>query len=268
MNGLEERFRRARRRGCSLFIPYITGGYPDMESCRRIIEAMIQAGAEVIELGIPFSDPIADGVTIQESTFRALQAGATPRGVLELAGEISASHDISIAILTYLNPVYRMGLRRFMEEASRRGVDGIIIPDLPLEEAGPVKRIAMEYGVSLILLAAPTTSDERLARILDETMGFAYLVSLTGTTGERDALPPTAIQLLQRSKRLNPVKPVAVGFGVSRPSQAVELARLGADGVIAGSRIISEIRRSMESPEKAVGRLVREFVKALSSPGQ
>lgn len=268
MSGLEERFKRAKSGGRSLFIPYITGGYPDMEICRRIIEAMAEAGAEVIELGIPFSDPIADGVTIQEATFRALQARATPRGVLDLAGEILASHDISIVVLTYLNPIYRMGLRRFMEEASRRGIEGVIIPDLPLEEAGPVKRIAMEHGISLVLLAAPTTSDERLARILDETMGFAYLVSLTGTTGERDALPPTAIHLLQRSKRLNPAKPVAVGFGVSRPSQAIELAKLGADGVIAGSRIISEIRRSLESPEKAVKRLVRDFLKALSDLGQ
>lgn len=268
MNELEERFRWARNGGRSLFIPYITGGYPDMETCRRIIDAMARAGAEVIELGIPFSDPIADGVTIQEATFRALQAGATPRNVLDLAGETSSSHDVSIVILTYLNPVYRMGLKRFMKEASRCGVDGIIIPDLPLEEAGPVKKIAMEHGISLVLLAAPTTSDERLARILDETMGFTYLVSLTGTTGEREALPPTAIQLLQRSKRLNPEKPVAVGFGVSKPKQAVELAKLGADGVIAGSRIISEIRRGRESPEKAVEKLVREFVKALNELGQ
>jgi tryptophan synthase alpha chain len=268
MNGLEERFRRARRMGRSLFIPYITGGYPDTETCRRILDAMAGAGAEIIELGIPFSDPIADGVTIQEATFKALQAGAIPRRVLELAGEISSSHDVSIVILTYLNPVYRMGSRRFMEEASRRGVEGIIIPDLPLEEAGPVKGVAMEHGISLVLLAAPTTSDERLARILDETMGFTYLVSLTGTTGERDALPPTAIQLLRRSKSISPEKPVAVGFGVSRPDQAVELARLGADGVIAGSRIISEIKRSSASPEKAVERLMREFMEALSNLGQ
>ena len=268
MNGIEERFKRARRIGRSLFIPYITGGYPDMETCRRILEVMAEAGAEIIELGIPFSDPIADGVTIQEATFKALQAGTTPKKVLELAKEFSSKHDVSIVILTYLNPVYRMGLRRFMEEASSHGVGGVIIPDLPLEEAGPVKRIAMEHGVSLVLLAAPTTSDERLARILDETMGFAYLVSLTGTTGERESLPPTAIQLLRRSKSLNPEKPVAVGFGVSRPDQAVELARLGADGIIVGSRIISEIKRSTSDPEKAVERLVKGFVEALSNSGQ
>mgnify|MGYP000729760330 CR=1 FL=1 len=268
MNWIEERFRRARRIGRSLFIPYITGGYPDMKTCRRILEAMVEAGAEIIELGIPFSDPIADGVTIQDATYKALQAGATPRKVLELAKEVSSGYDVSIVILTYLNPVYRMGLRRFMEEASRHGVGGVIIPDLPLEEAGPVKRVAMEHGISLVLLAAPTTSDERLARILDETMGFAYLVSLTGTTGERESLPPTAIQLLRRSKSLNPEKPVAVGFGVSRPDQAVELAKLGANGIIAGSRVISEIKRSLMSPEKAVERLVKGFVDALSDLGQ
>ncbi len=268
MNRLEERFKRAKNDGRALFVPYITGGYPDIEACKRILRAMAEAGAEIIELGVPFSDPIADGVTIQEATFRALQAGATPKSVLELAGEISASRDVSLVILTYLNPVYRMGLRRFMEEASRRGVEGIIIPDLPLEEAGPVRKIAMKHGISLVLLAAPTTSDERLARILEETMGFAYLVSLKGTTGERDMLPPTAIQLLQRSKRLNSNKPVAVGFGVSKPGQAVELVRLGAEGVIAGSRIITEIKRNFKNPEKAVRRLVREFVKALSNHGQ
>lgn len=265
MSELEERFKRARRSNRSIFIPYVTGGYPSIEVCKRILRAMADAGVELIELGIPFSDPIADGVTIQEATFKALQAGATPRKTLEMAGEISAAYDLSIVILTYLNPVYKMGLRRFMVEASRHGVDGVIIPDLPLEEAEPMKRIAIEYGISLVLFAAPTTSDERLARILDETMGFAYLVSLTGTTGEREVLPPTAIQLLKRSKRLNPEKPVAVGFGVSRPEQAVELAKLGADGVIVGSKIISEIGRSLESPEKTVEALVREFVKALGN---
>lgn len=264
MNELEERFWRAKYSGKSLFIPFLTGGYPTIESSQRILAAMAEAGAEVIELGIPFSDPIADGVTIQEATFAALRAGATPKKVLRIAGEISASYDVSIVVLTYLNPVYKMGVRRFMEEARESGVRGVVIPDLPLEEADLIKQTASKFGVSLILLAAPTTNDERLAKILEETMGFAYLVSLKGTTGERYILPPTAIQLLERSKRINPGKPVAVGFGISNPKQAAELARLGAEGIIVGSRIISEIKNNPGRVEEAVKSLVKEFVEALS----
>ncbi|HDD42738.1 MAG TPA: tryptophan synthase subunit alpha [Nitrososphaeria archaeon] len=265
MEKLREVFQEARRRGRVLFIPFLTGGYPSLEKSLQILVAIAEAGARIIELGIPFSDPIADGTTIQESSFMALQAGATPKKVLKLAEKLSGSYDVSIVILTYLNPVYRMGIRRFFEKARENGVSGIIIPDLPLEEARMVKHVAIEKDVSLILLAAPTTSDERLKLILRETMGFAYLVSLTGTTGEREKLPPTAIQLLQRSKRINQETPVAVGFGISKVSQAIELARLGADGIIVGSKIISAIRENVDGAEEAVRSLVGSFVKALGS---
>lgn len=265
MEKLRAVFQEARRRGHKLFIPFLMGGYPSLEKSLQILVAAAEAGARIIELGIPFSDPIADGATIQESSFIALQAGTTPRKVLELAERLLRSYDVSIVILTYLNPAYRMGIRRFFEKARESGVSGIIIPDLPLEEARRMRHIAIENDVSLVLLAAPTTSDRRLELILRETMGFAYLVSLTGTTGEREKLSPTAIKLLQRSKRINQETPLAVGFGISKVSQAVELARLGADGIIVGSKLISTIKENTSHAEEAVKDLVESFVKALAS---
>lgn len=267
MNGLEERFLRARRRGKTLFIPFLTGGYPDIEKSKRVLEAVAEAGVEVIELGIPFSDPIADGVTIQEANARALMAGATPVKVLEIAGHITSRYDVSVVILSYLNPVYRIGMNRFMERARAMGVEGLIVPDLPLEEARLVRPIAERYEMSLVLLAAPTTSDVRLAQILDESMGFTYLVSLKGTTGEREEIPPTAEQLLLRAKGIRPDKPVAVGFGISSPVQASRLGALGADGIIVGSRLISEIKRSGDEPEDAVKALVQSFLRGLGGRG-
>ena len=267
MEELRERFYSARRRGHRLFIPFLTGGFPTLEKSLEILMAMAEAGAEIIELGIPFSDPIADGATIQESTYIALKAGATPRKILGLAKELTRSYNVSPVILTYLNPLYRMGVREFVEEARRSGVSGLIIPDLPLEEAKQIKHIAIKNDISLILLAAPTTSDERLKKILQETMGFAYLVSLTGTTGERAKLPESAIHLLERSKRLNHETPLAVGFGISSISQAIKLARMGADGIIVGSKIIPTIKRSANAVED-VRNLVESFVKALQDAGQ
>lgn len=264
MEGLEARFAEARRRGRAVFIPFITGGYPSIERSRNILEAMADVGVEVMELGIPFSDPIADGVTIQEATMVALSAGTTPRKVLEIAGQVVRRYDVSIIILSYLNPVYRMGLEKFMEECRKAGVSGLIVPDLPLEEAMALKPTAEKYGVSLVLLAAPTTSDERLAKILDESMGFTYLVSLKGTTGERDEIPPTAQQLLLRAKKLRPEKCVAVGFGISSPPQAKGLSKLGADGIIVGSKLISEIKKNERRPEEAIKDFVKKFLDELN----
>ncbi|MCS7133168.1 MAG: tryptophan synthase subunit alpha, partial [Aigarchaeota archaeon] len=172
--------------------------------------------------------------------------------VLEIACHITSRYDVSMVILTYLNPVYRMGVEKFMEKAQSMGVSGLIIPDLPLEEARAIKPISEKYGISLVLLAAPTTSDERLAQILEESMSFTYLISLKGTTGERDEVPPTAQQLLLRAKKIKPDKPVAIGFGISSPSQTKKLSKLGADGIIVGSRLISEIKKNEDRPEEAV----------------
>lgn len=264
MEDLEAKFIENRNLGRALLIPFLTGGYPNIERSKRIMEVMAEAGVEVMELGIPFSDPIADGVTIQEANMRALMMGATTRKTLEIAGHITSRYDVSIVILTYLNPIYRMGVERFMGEARKMGISGLIVPDLPLEEARAIKPIAEKSGISLVLLAAPTTSDERLVQILEESMGFTYLVSLKGTTGERDEIPPTAQQLLLRAKRLRPKKPVAIGFGISSPSQAKKLSILGADGVIVGSKLISEIKRSEADPEEAVKVFVENFLREMN----
>ena len=259
MAGLDERFRR----NSTLFIPYLTGGFPSLEKSERILRAMADEGVEVMEVGIPFSDPIADGITIQEATTIALSSGATPRKILDMAGRITSSYDTSIVLMTYLNPIYRFGIERFLEKMREKNVSGIIIPDLPLEEAQLIKHPAQKHGISLILLASPTTNDRRLTRILRESMGFTYLVSLKGTTGERDAIPDSAYQIIRRAKRLAPNKPVAIGFGISNPQHARKLAQEGADGVVVGSKIISTIKSNINDAEANVRKLIRSFLDVL-----
>ncbi len=259
MGGLEERFGGQR----TLFIPYMTGGFPNLSKSESILRAMAEEGVKVMEVGIPFSDPIADGITIQEATSTALSSGATPRKILDMIGRITSSYDVSIVLMTYLNPVYRFGVDRFLEKMREKGASGIIIPDLPLEESHIIKLPAKKHDVSLILLAAPTTSDARLRRILEESMGFTYLVSLKGTTGERSQIPKTAYRIIRRAKSLAPSRRIAIGFGISSPQHAKDLAKQGADGIIVGSKIISSIRNDPENAESRIRDLVKSFLKVL-----
>jgi len=263
-----EAFARAKRDPGGLVIPYLTGGYPDLEKSEQLLCALAEAGAEVIELGIPFSDPIADGVTIQEATYIALRSGATPIKVLKLAERVTGRYDVSMIILSYLNPIIRIGISRFMEEASSRGVSGLIVPDLPLEEAGLVKSCAERFNVSLILLAAPTTNDERLARIIELSDDFTYLVSLKGVTGARDRIPETAASLVRRAKRLRPDKYVAVGFGISTPTQAAQLIEEGADGIIVGSKLISLIMENPGREFEALNSFFSSFIDGIRQSAQ
>lgn len=240
--------------GDKCFVPYLTGGYPDWE---RSIVAAVAAGADAVEIGIPFSDPVMDGPVIQRSSDVALRAGTTPAGVVDATGSIEVA--VPLAVMTYANLVFRYGYERFAASLRASGISGAILPDIPLEEAGPWCEAADAAGVETVMLAAPTADDERLAAVADRARGFVYAVGLLGITGERESLAATAKVIAGRLKVLTD-KPVLVGVGVSTPAQAVEVCEV-ADGVIVGSAIV---RRIMESGSVDAGaELISEFVEAL-----
>ena len=237
---LESTLRARRDAGHKLLVPYVTGGLPfgGGESWLDVVRAVVSAGADAVEVGIPFSDPVMDGPVIQEASRRALEGGATPRGILvELtgAGEVGAP----LAVMTYLNVVHAFGLDRFADSLSRAGVDGVIIPDLPLDEAGPWLEAAGSHRVETVLLAAPPTPDDRLEAICAASTGFVYGVGLMGVTGVRESLAASALAMAKRLKAITD-KPVLIGVGVSDAAQAVE-ACSEADGVVIGSALIQRL---------------------------
>lgn len=240
--------------GGKCLVPYLTGGLPGWD---MMLSAVASAGADAIEVGIPFSDPVMDGPIIQESSELALAAGATPQTILDALAR--RDFGLPLAVMTYVNLVYRFGAERFAHEMVRAGVSGAILPDLPLEEAGEWCEAADEAGVQTVMLAAPTTPDERLLHIVDRSRGFVYAVGLLGITGERDSLAASAKVIAKRLKDVTDM-PVLVGVGISTPEQAVEVCEV-ADGVVVGSAIV---RRVLEtgSPE-SVGDLVGSFRDAL-----
>jgi tryptophan synthase alpha chain len=253
-NGRLESMLRARREeGRKLLVPYVTGGLPGW---REAIGAAAAAGADAVEVGIPFSDPVMDGPTIQEASQRALAGGVTPTKVLEELAELDAG--IPVAVMTYYNTVFRAGHDRFAGALHRAGVSGAIVPDLPLEESGPWCEAADAAGIETVLLAAPTAPDERLPRICERARGFVYSVGLLGVTGERTSLAATATELAGRLKAITD-RPVLVGVGVSNAAQAQEAARV-ADGVIQGASVV---RRLMDGGPEAVGEYVAEVRAAL-----
>jgi tryptophan synthase alpha chain len=232
---LESRLRAARDGGRKLLVPYVTGGLPGWE---HTVEACAAAGADAIEVGIPFSDPVMDGPTIQEASEAALAAGATPQGIVSAMADIETG-GVPLVVMTYYNTVHRYGHERFAASLAAAGVAGAIVPDLPLEEVGDWADAADAAGVETVLLAAPTGSDERLARICDRSRGWVYGVGLLGVTGERAELARSALEIARRLKALTD-KPVLVGVGVSTPDQAAEVARV-ADGVIVGSALVRRL---------------------------
>jgi tryptophan synthase alpha chain len=233
-----------------LLIAYLVAGDPDPETCEFLAMAAIEAGADIIELGMPFSDPVADGPTIQRASERALQGGMTVDGLWALVRRVRVRSETPIVILTYANPVVRRGIEGFYGEAASAGVDGVIVVDMPPEEAVSAIAAARTRGIDQIFLVAETTSDERLPAILARTGGFVYLVSTLGVTGARKELPPTAFALLGRVKRQQAGIPLAVGFGISTPAQAVALADAGADGVIVGSAIVGLVEEHLGDTER------------------
>jgi tryptophan synthase alpha chain len=249
--------------GTAALMPYMMGGFPDIETSLRIGEAYADGGADLIELGLPFSDPLADGPVIQAAGTCALESGATTEGVLGLAERLSAR--VPVVLMTYVNVVLASGFERFAERAAAAGVSGLIIPDLPLEEAPAARAACDAAGVALVPLVAPTSPAERLQRIAQEASGFLYAVSVTGTTGERASLPDLYAETIARAREHATV-PVALGFGIAEPEQAAEAAAAGADGVIVGSRLVRAAQEAAcegEDPAVVVRELVTAFAAAL-----
>jgi tryptophan synthase alpha chain len=241
--------------GHAALMPYLMGGFPDLDASLAIGEAYADAGADLVELGVPFSDPLADGPVIHAAGTRALAAGATVPAVIELARVLS--ERFPVVLMCYSNVVMARGVERFADELAQANVSGLIIPDLPLEESQPALVACDAAGIALVPLVAPTSSEERLERIGAQARGFIYTVSVTGTTGERAALDPGA--LLARV-RAHATVPLALGFGIATPEQAAAAADAGADGVIVGTRLVRAATES-EDPSGAV----RELVEGLSS---
>ena len=255
---------RARRERA--LVAYFTAGDPSLAVSRRLVVEAARRGADVIELGIPFSDPLADGPVIQRATQRALAGGVTLPRVLEAVREMRGEVTAPLVFLTYYNPILAFGLKAFCRTAVEAGIDGVVVPDLPPEEAGPLAAEAAPAGLDLIHLVAPTSTPDRMRKIARASRGFVYMVSLTGVTGERTTLPGELAQQI-RALRAITTQPVCVGFGISTPEQAAEVGAL-ADGVNVRSAIVRLVERSRDTPEllPRVGDVIASLKAPLRTP--
>jgi len=252
LNRIASVFREPARKA---LIPYVTVGYPSIEATLKVVPLLASSGCDIVELGIPFSDPLADGATIQKASFHALQNGVTPQLCLEIAKQLSETVEIPLVFMTYFNPVFSYGLAEFCTACSKSGVGGLIIPDLPPEESGELEAITRKQGLDLIYLLAPTSTEERIRLVAGRSQGFIYLVSVSGVTGTRDRLPLDLDAFAARVRGIAK-QPLCIGFGISTPEQAKRIARV-ADGVIVGSRII----QLMEAEDDLIS--VGNFIKEL-----
>jgi tryptophan synthase alpha chain len=263
MSGVEriaEAFASARANGrAAALMPYLMGGFPDLETSARIGIAYAEGGADLVELGVPFSDPLADGPVIHAAATEALRVGATLPDVLAVGRELAAR--LPVVVMCYANPIFARGLERFADALVESSASGLIVPDLPLEEAPAMLTVCDARGLALVPLVAPTTPEARLARIGEQARGFLYTVSVTGTTGERARLDGGLKTAIRRAAAHTDV-PVAVGFGIATAEQAAAAAAAGADGVIVGTRLV---RAASQTPDPVPGitGLVREFAAAL-----
>ena len=228
-----------RAAGRTAVIPYITVGYPDLATTEELVPALAAAGADLIELGIPFSDPLADGVTIQRASHAALAAGVSPRDCLALASRVRARTDVPLLFMGYYNPILRFGPVEFCLQAASAGIDGLIVPDLPPEEAGELRAAAESLGIDIVFLIAPTSTDERIAAVCRQVSGFVYCAALTGVTGARESLGEGIGELTRRARAQTDL-PLAVGFGISKPEHFAAIGKI-ADGAIVGSAVIDRL---------------------------
>ena len=242
------------------FIAFITAGDPDLESTKRFILEMERAGADLIEIGIPFSDPIAEGIVIQEADIRALKAGPTPGRIFDMVAELRKETDMPLAFMGYLNPVFYYGYDRFFSRCRDVGVSGVIIPDLPYEEKGECSSIAAFYGVDVVSLVAPT-SKERIRTIASEAEGFLYVVSSMGVTGMRSEITTDIASMMHEIREASDV-PAAIGFGINTPEQAAAMAKVS-DGAIVGSAIIKIIDKYGKDAASPVGEYVKSMKDAI-----
>jgi len=250
------------RAGHKALVAYVTVGYPSIEATLKVVPRLASSGADIVELGIPFSDPLADGITIQKASFQALQNGVTPETCLEVTRKLRERTAMPLVFMTYYNPVFRFGLKEFVAECARSGIEGLIIPDLPPEEGAELEAITQVAGLDLIYLLAPNSSEERIRLVAERSRGFIYLVSVTGVTGAREELPANLAAFVAGVRKVAS-QPLCVGFGISRPEQAKKIAGL-ADGIIVGSRLVQLMEE--DKSLAAAQRLVIELRRALDSP--
>jgi tryptophan synthase alpha chain len=242
-------------------VAYVTAGDPSLAATEKIVLAAADAGADVIELGVPFSDPVADGATIQRASDRALRSGTTLAGVIELVRTIRAHSDVPLILFTYFNPILQMGLEKFAKAAASAGADGVLATDLTPEEADEYRATLQAHGLDTIFLAAPTSTDARLERIARASSGFLYLISRAGVTGAREALPPDLPALVRRTRKFTSL-PIAVGFGISLPTHVTVLGGI-ADAAVVGSAIVAEVEKASTAEEAAS--VVGAFIRSLKS---
>ncbi len=267
MNRIDRMFARLRKKGEAALIPFITTGDPDLETTGALVLEMERRGADLIELGLPFSDPLADGPTIQAASNRALENEINAEVLFGMVSRLRKKTDVPLVLMGYCNPLFQYGIQRFARDAADAGIDGTIIPDLPVDEAADWNRAAREAGLCNIFLVAPNTPEKRLKRIVKSSRGFVYYVSITGITGARAELPPELAEGLRHVKGMTS-RPVAVGFGISEPSQVSMLSEV-ADGIIVGSAIVkiieSHIRRKNGQwrPGSGLVQGVGDFVESL-----
>jgi tryptophan synthase alpha chain len=263
MNRLEAKFAQLRAKGEKALITYIMAGDPSLQETEALVLVLEEAGADIIELGVPFSDPIADGPVIQQAAERALRSGTSLRKILACVRSLRSKRQIPIVLMAYYNTIRACGEQTFCGQAVAAGVDGLIIPDMPVEEAGPLEKPAAEAGLDLIFLAAPTSTADRRAAVARHSRGFVYYVSLTGITGTKLQNMADVGTNVAKIRRVSPV-PVAVGFGVATPEDARRVASM-ADGVIVGSAIVRRIAERQHDPQLVadVGQFIQSLKQAI-----
>ncbi|MBU0503313.1 MAG: tryptophan synthase subunit alpha [Candidatus Omnitrophota bacterium] len=259
MNRIEKKFKELKKQNKKAFIAFITAGYPDLFTTAGLIREFSKAGVDIIELGVPFSDPLADGAIIQESSQHALRKDINLDKIFNLVKLARKNTDTPICLMSYYNPIFCFGEERFVKKAFCSGVDGVIIPDLPADEGNKLKSVAGKSGLDIIFFLAPTSSPERIKYVAKNANGFIYYVSLTGVTGSRKELPKDFIRQVKLIKRYTD-KPVCLGFGVSTPRQIRQINKT-ADGVIVGSAIVRKIKENIKRPDLI--KRVTDFVKTL-----
>lgn len=261
MNRIKKVFKALERKEGRALIPFITAGDPDLETTKQLIFTIEKSGADILELGVPFSDPLADGPTIQASSQRALKNGVTLDKILALVKEVRPKVNIPIVLMSYYNPLFKFGLEKLVDYSKKIGVDGFIVPDLPVEESAHWIKITRSRKIDTIFLVAPTTPLSRARKIAQRSTGFIYYVSLTGVTGARKELPEDLIENLRRLREMTK-KPIAVGFGISSPEH-IKMLSPYADGLIVGSAIVRLIEKAKNSKDACTK--VSTFISSLAS---
>jgi tryptophan synthase alpha chain len=256
---IDDTFARLKAEHRTGLVAYVTAGDPDLRRSAAVIRAVAEGGADIIEVGVPFSDPLADGPEIQRASERALAAGTTLAGVLEMVADLRRDLDTPFVLFTYANPVVRMGLETFARRAQEAGIDGVLLLDIPLEEAGEAREVFVAHGLAPIFLLSPTTTDARVRRASDLGQGFLYVISRLGVTGARDAVATDAQALVERIRRHSDL-PIALGFGLSRPDHIADVGHY-ADAAVVGSALVAQVKTHADDPQLA--ERVRDFVRWL-----